>query len=118
MMMLGISQGNGGPSDISKGFQHALGGGALGGESLRTGLQVHNEFTPNLQFTSNVILQQDNNTQSQEQDPSQADNTLLIVQKNRSEVQITTFEARNAPFQMRLTAIGMDWSGKAPASSL
>lgn len=94
--------------DIAKRVQSSFGGGAVGALILGGGIEAGNGFISLSQLAAQAKFEQDNETKSQEEQPGQAGNTLLIMQENRTNVEITTLEAGNTLLQAGLSAIGQD----------
>jgi hypothetical protein len=100
------TQVNGEEGDIAKGLQDSFSGGTVGALILSGWIEADNGFISVGQLAAEAKFEQDNETQGQEKQPGQASNALLIMEENRTNVEITTLEAGNALLQAGLSAIG------------
>ena len=100
MIMNSVSQSDNGEGDIAEGFENAFGGRAVCSLVLRSRIEPHNFLFSLSQFTTNAKFEQDDKAQGEKKQPSQATDTLLVVQENRANVQVTAFETRNAYWGM------------------
>ena len=87
--MLGLTQRDNRPIDVAEGFQDAFGGGSLGGNRRATRFQANDSLVTELQLTTDTEFGQNQDTQGQNQQPGQGRNALLVMKKNRADMQFT-----------------------------
>ena len=101
-MMDNWPQVNNGEGDVVKSLEQTFCGGSVCTLVLGSRIETNNFFVSLSQFTTNSKLKQDDDPQGQQEQPSQTADTLLIMQENRPDVEVATFEAGNGLLQAGL----------------